>query len=303
MPALFSGLMKPEYRVRPSQWFRRVWRSLQTPPPTACVLLPWGSELEIIPEETIGRQIYHMGVFDLSVSETLWRLTDPGTTAFDVGGNIGYTCSILARAAGPAGRVHAFEPHPEVVVKLRKNAARWPVPPHAVITIHEMALGRSTGTINLCMPDGFEDNHGLASIHESVGDTRTIPVTLQTVDSMQSGFGAPSIIKIDVEGAEVDVLEGAHALLASGRTRDVVFEDSGDMPTPPCKLLSRHGYRVFALRVSEAGPVVTPVGEPTLPLRSWDTPSYLATLDVKRMRERFAAPGWRCLSGKPGAGR
>jgi FkbM family methyltransferase len=258
--------------------------------------------LEIIPEETIGRQIYHMGVFDLSVSETLWRLTDSGTTAFDIGGNIGYTCSILARAAGPTGRVHAFEPHPEVVVNLRNNVALWPAPPHAAVTVHEMALGRSTGTIKLCMPDGFGDNHGLASIHESVGGTRTVPVTLQTVDAMQSRVGAPSIIKIDVEGAEEDVLEGSHALLSSGRTRDVVFEDSGDMPTPPCNILTRYGYKVFALRVSGDGPVVTPVGEATLPLRSWDTPSYLATLDVKRMQERFAAPGWRCLSAKPGAG-
>ena len=298
MPVIFSGLLKPEYRGRPSQLFRRAWRGLRASPPTVCVRLPWGTDLEINPEETIGRQIYMMGVFDLSVSETLWRLTEAGSTVFDVGGNIGYTSSILTRAVGPLGRVHAFEPHPEVASKFRANARRWPVPPNGTVTLHETALGRSGGTIDLCMPEGFGCNQGLASIRSGMSGVPTVSVSLRTLDSMVETLGMPTLLKIDVEGAEEEVLEGSHQALASRAIRDVVFEDEGPVPTAPFRILTRYGYTLFSLRVSDQGPVVTPVGDPAPPLRPWDTASYLATLDVARLRDRFKKTGWRCLQGK-----
>lgn len=297
MPEIFSGLLKPEYRARPAQLFRRIWRGVRASPPTVCVPLPWGNDLEITPEETIGRQIYHMGVFDLSVSELLWRLTEPGTVVFDVGGNIGYTSSILARRVGPKGQVHAFEPHPVVAPKFRANAKRWTIPPNGAVTLHEMALGRSQGTIDLCMPDGFGDNQGLATICSAKGGAGSVPVLLNTLDSMVDALGVPSLIKIDVEGAEEEVLEGSHRVLARRGVRDIVFEDEGPMPTAAHRILSRYGYAIFSLRVSSAGPVVTPVGEPAPGLRPWDSPSYLATLDVARMRTLFQPSGWRCLRG------
>ena len=298
MPVICSGLLKPEYRGRPSQLFRRVWRGLRASPPTVCVRLPWGTDLEINPEETIGRQIYMMGVFDLSVSETLWRLTEDGSTVFDVGGNIGYTSSILTHAVGPRGKVHAFEPHPEVASKFRANARRWPVPPNGTVTLHEMALGRSGGTIDLCVPEGFGCNQGLASIRSGMGGVPTVSVSLRTLDSMVETLGMPTLLKIDVEGAEEEVLEGSHQALASRAIRDVVFEDEGPVPTAPFRILTRYGYTLFSLRVSDQGPVVTPVGDPAPALRTWDTPSYLATLDVARVRDRFKKTGWRCLQGK-----
>jgi FkbM family methyltransferase len=297
MPEMFYGLLKPEYRAHPSQLFRRLWRGLRASPPTVCVSLPWGNELEITPKEVIGRQIYHMGVFDLSVTELLWRLTETGSMTFDVGANIGYTSSILARGVGPKGRVHAFEPHPVVAPKFRANAKRWTTPPNGEVMLHELALGRSQGTIDLCMPVDFRENEGLASICSYRGGAGSVPVVLTTLDAMVDTLGVPSLIKIDVEGAEEEVLEGSRRALARRLIRDIVFEDEGPMPTASHRILTDYGYAIFSLRASDAGPVVTPVGEPAPSLRLWDSPSYLATLDVARMRTRLQRSGWTCLRG------
>ena len=297
MPLTIAGLLKPEYMSRPSQILRRAWRGVCRPPATARVRLPWGSILQINPGETIGRLIYLTGVFDLAVTEALWRLTDPGDTAIDVGGNIGYTACLFARRVGNAGMVHVFEPHPEVVLELTANSRRWRTPLHGRVVIHEKALGRHSGVADLNIPSDFRDNHGLASIRHAGPRAKSLKVVLEQIDALDEEVTRARIAKIDVEGAEVDVLMGATRVLQSGNLRDIVFEDSGSMPTEAARILSAHGYAVFSLRVSDAGPVITPIGEPEPALRLWDSPSYLATLDVPRMRQRYEKPGWSCLAG------
>ena len=58
------------------------------------VHLPWGLQLRIDPRESIGSAVWRLGLYDLAVSETLWRLTSPGDLTVDVGANIGHMTSI-----------------------------------------------------------------------------------------------------------------------------------------------------------------------------------------------------------------
>lgn len=109
---LIQYLTKPEYLLRPSQFGRRIIEFLVPRTGIQAVSLPWDMDIWVDPEEAIGRAIVRAGVFELAVTETLWRLTDPGDLAVDVGANIGYMSSVLARRCGPAGSVRVFEPHP-----------------------------------------------------------------------------------------------------------------------------------------------------------------------------------------------
>ncbi|MDE3053669.1 MAG: FkbM family methyltransferase, partial [Gemmatimonadota bacterium] len=86
----------------------------------------------------------------------------------------------------------------------------------------------------------------------------------------------------------------AEGLLAAGGIRDVVFEDHGGYPTNVSRLLERHGFRVFALRVSFWGPRLEPAGAAT-PDASWEAPNYLATREPDRALARVAPRGWRVL--------
>src|SRR5689334_912740 len=108
-------IIKPEYIFRPLQIIRRIALGM-FPPRKELVTarLPWGWDLEVHSNDELGQTILYLGVYDLVVSETIWRLTDQGDTALDIGANAGYITSLLAGRVGRSGRVLSFEAHPEI---------------------------------------------------------------------------------------------------------------------------------------------------------------------------------------------
>src|ERR1700728_4384379 len=92
MPALMS-LSKPQYIFRPSQLARR---ALRRGGAESVVKTPWGCRMLVAREDTIGAGIARMGVHELAVSETMWRLATGDDMALDVGANIGYFAGLLA---------------------------------------------------------------------------------------------------------------------------------------------------------------------------------------------------------------
>jgi FkbM family methyltransferase len=297
MPTLLQRLDKPEYLFRPRQLLRRLaapWRSW---PAEVVCSLPWGLSLEVEPRETIGRAVLHLGVYDVLVSEVLWRLTAPGEQALDVGANIGHMSSVLAMRVGPSGQVLAFEPHPLLQERLRRNVARWRESPGCGrVETRAVALGDSEREGHLRVPAGFQENAGLASLVEgpeaSHGE-RVVSVPVQVLDQAVPPPLAPAVMKLDVEGGEAAVLRGAPRLLATC-LRDIVFEDHGSWPTPAMELLTQAGYTLFRLRKSLLGPRLVPASEPP-PAGAWEAPSYLATREPERARSLLAPRGWRVL--------
>lgn len=147
---------KPWYVYRPSQLIRRVGRAVGgTPAGPTMVRLPWGYPFQIDPRETIGRAIWTTGLYDLAVSEALFRLVRPGSVCLDVGANIGYMSSLMAFQAGSAGRVLAFEPHPMVGDMLAKNLDQFSRQSAAApVTLHPVAVSDVAGDARLLDTDG-----------------------------------------------------------------------------------------------------------------------------------------------------
>ncbi len=106
-------LHKPEYFYRPAQLLKRLAR-FKFPAKPLLLPLPWGHTIEVRAWETIGKSIWHFGLYDLSMSEVLWRLTAADDTAADIGANIGYVTSLFAKKVSPQQHVWSFEPHPTV---------------------------------------------------------------------------------------------------------------------------------------------------------------------------------------------
>src|SRR5882724_1375106 len=113
MLRISEKLNKPEYWFRPRQLCRKAFFELgyYTRTASAWVYLPWGLRVAVNPHESIGKSLLTHGVYDLAVSETIWRLTEPGDSCLDVGANIGYMTSLLAVRAAESGKVFSFEPH------------------------------------------------------------------------------------------------------------------------------------------------------------------------------------------------
>lgn len=268
-----SSILKPEYLFRPKQVIARL-----RPPRGHDVRLPWGHIISCDPREDLGRAIHALGVYDLAVTETLWRLTDPEDVAVDAGANIGYMTALLsARAA----RVLSFEPHPEIFKKLATNAVRW----SEAIELHECALSDTEGAAKLALPETFAENKGVAFI----SDSGEVEIRMRRLDALSARV---DVLKIDVEGHELAVLKGAGDLV--GRIRDIIFEEHGKFPTPATDYLRSHGYDLFAVGQSFFRPLLLAPG--SRPGRYWLPLSYLATIDPARALSRFRGPGWRSLA-------
>jgi FkbM family methyltransferase len=161
---------------------------------------------------------YLTGDAEPEVQDALAELIEPGQTVYDVGANIGFFTILCSRLVGPQGKVYAFEPIPENLVTLRHNIALNKL---TNVVVVEQALSASTGTAEMFVSP-WSAFHSLnvdgASKRENHGpDGGQITVATVTLDEFVQGDGIspPDLIKLDVEGAELLVVEGMRATLRS----------------------------------------------------------------------------------------
>jgi FkbM family methyltransferase len=246
--------------------------------------------MEVDATELLGAGIVRMSTYELTVTETMWRLTDRHDLALDVGANVGYYTSLLAYRAQ---KVLAFEPHPGLAACLRANAARWP---SGRVEIEECAASDEAGLARLTEPLEFAGNSGAATLHPDAKSSATSNATSFQVEAVRLddvvGDSAVGMLKVDVEGHELAVLGGLSRAFKEGRVRDVFFEDYESLPTPVSDRLKDYGYRLFSLQQRFRGVELGPTDGP--PPR-WYAPTYLATLDPDRAMSRMQSGGWHCL--------
>jgi FkbM family methyltransferase len=142
----------------------------------------------------------------------LHRLLDAmvrvGATVVDAGANIGYNTVYAARLAGRSGRIVAVEPAADNVAILRENIAANAL---ENVTVHQIALGRTHETRDLFLRGDTSAVNSLfqPSVYAEV--TAVERVAVAPLDDVVDGYA--DVVKIDVEGAELDVLYGMQRLL------------------------------------------------------------------------------------------
>jgi FkbM family methyltransferase len=170
------------------------------------------------------------GTASLHVSESgeglvLRRLGDlwarRQVTVVDVGAHIGEYASAARSALGPQVTLHCFEPRPDTFDTLE---ARFAGDHHTIC--HRIGLGSESGRASLF---GDERSSAFTSLHRETfpaAPSRVDEVELRTLDELAAELGIDRIdlLKVDVEGHELAVLEGARGLLRAGRVGAVQFE-------------------------------------------------------------------------------
>jgi FkbM family methyltransferase len=287
---------KPQYVFHPSRAVRRLMHGFtDTAGRREVTELPWGLPLEVRMSDSIGFSIVAGRVFDPCVTETLHRLIDSGDRVADVGANVGYLTSLAAVRAGRDGQVIAFEPHPQVYELLEQNLARWR-DSGAVdnVELRRVALADRKGEGTLIAGPFFEANMGLAALasdQPASAGSEEITVPIERLDETIRAERL-DLLKIDVEGHEPDVLRGAERLLAAKMIRDIVFEDLGEYPSEATAIVESAGYELIHLANDLRGlRLVAPEDRGEVP--AWPGPSYLATLEPERARERLEPRGWQ----------
>ncbi|MGH7247020.1 MAG: FkbM family methyltransferase, partial [Pseudomonadota bacterium] len=163
--------------------------------------------------EHMASQIFWFGYYSRDLLQALDALLQSGDVFLDAGANIGEVSLFAAKRVGPAGRVCAFEPLPDVAPKLRANVR---LNGFRQVEIIEAGLGDRCGEEPIYMrPSAFDDgsrHDGLGTLYASDERSRqagTVRVT--TLDQFVSERGGARVdgIKLDIEGAELAALRGA----------------------------------------------------------------------------------------------
>jgi FkbM family methyltransferase len=318
---------RPYYWYRPSQLAARLRTKTAPDGGTRLLRTAWGSNLECWPD-SLGSAIARTGVYDLTVAETLARLADPGETAVDAGANVGVMSNLLAHAVGADGRVVSFEPHPLIFETLQRNASRWRENERlAPIDIRQAAVSSRAGVLTLRVdPEVFAHNKGTASLerggtslqeragassqaqagepsHEQAGTSSIEPSDSPTSTQvatirLDQELDAPiAVLKLDVEGHELEALRGAASLLSHKLIRDILFEAHLPPPTPVTELLESYGYTIMGIHQGFSRPILSAPAD-AYELQLWDPPTLIATAEPERACERLRRRGWTCLRGR-----
>jgi FkbM family methyltransferase len=164
-----------------------------------------------------------------------------GGTALDVGANAGVYAFALSEVAR---EVHAFEPNPEYAAFARRMLGTR-------ATVHELALSNERGRAPLFVPiadDGSELHlaGNLKNAHPQFPRQRVVDARVETLDAL--ALSNVTFVKVDVEGSELEVLEGGKALIARDRPVLLLELLSGTYPDPLAATLTvcqRYDYRAL----------------------------------------------------------
>lgn len=163
--------------------------------------------------DQVSRMIYFLGSHEPEETKFIKSVVQPDWVVFDVGAHIGfYTLLIAGIVDSSIGHVYAFEPNPGVFDILKRHIE---INKLGHVTAVNIALGASIGQIEFFL--GPSNNTGMASVLPRDSGKRNIVTSITTLDTFVSANNLRRLdfIKIDVEGAEVDVLEGARNAIKS----------------------------------------------------------------------------------------
>jgi len=170
-------------------------------------------------ERWLYLRMHRLGRMGRDERATLERLVRPGMTVLDIGGNIGVYTVLLSRLVGPTGRVITFEPDPDLFSCLQANCARNGC---ANVEAHNLALGRQADRLvlrRLTLNSGDNTLGRGGSTHFR----SEVAVEVAALDALLPAL-KPDLVKIDVQGWELEVLRGMERLLAGSPAPSLLLE-------------------------------------------------------------------------------
>jgi FkbM family methyltransferase len=185
-------------------------------------------------------------VYESKVQQLLAAHLKPGDCFFDVGANIGFISLLASQLVGTVGKVFAFEPEPRNARVIRANAEKNNLPQLHLV---EAAAWSSSGPLEFGRANEASSNVDGQVIAISARNPDRIQVRGLAIDDFvyRDGGVPPSFLKIDVEGAEFEVLKGAAEVVKSARPVILCeIHYPADVPRID-EWLNEKGYQLHAL--------------------------------------------------------
>ena len=155
------------------------------------------------------------GTLEIPVQEALRRLLGEGDVFYDVGANVGFFSLLAARLVGPPGRVYAFEPVADSAEAIRANAA---LNGFGNLSVLEKAVAAESGRERLLVVEDLSWSR-LDRGRQHPRAAARVDVDVVALDDLVSAgeLPPPTLVKIDVEGAELSVIEGMRSTIEHHR--------------------------------------------------------------------------------------
>lgn len=208
--------------------------------------------------------------YEPELTEFLMEHLRPGQTFFDLGANIGYVTLLAAALVGSSGRVISVEAETENVAKLKHNLALNQL---TQVSVTEAILWKNTEPLTFYYNSDNSGGHCAwdPALHpfnqrsKQQPQPRTVaPMTLDQVWEKE-GSPAAAMVKIDTEGAEFAILQGATAMLAQSPPPYIIteintfaMERSGSQASELFAFMQQLSYAPFLVRRHPKGPVALP---------------------------------------------
>lgn len=250
----------------------------------------WGDSFFLSPYYHIDRYIISFGTYDKNLHLLLERILKPGMICIDVGANLGEVTLHMASKVGVGGMVYAFEPVSPIYERLKLHIEKHVK--QNIIKAFQLALSNKTGRAPIHFSDVLNDNQGLATLLDTGAEkslTLCGEVTTTTLDEFaaQQNIRKVDLVKIDIQGAEILLLEGGRnvftdlspEILIEISPSDLKYasKDSRDL----IRLLEKYGYTVYEVKYGNVGKVIS---------SSQIEPTFYAT-NVFCTKKRSLVPG------------
>lgn len=204
----------------------------------------FGLQFQLDLSDWIQRKIY-LGTYEPQETRLVTAFLQPGMTVVDIGANVGYYTALAASKVGPKGRIFAIEPDVRAFAQLNALIANNHLPARAF----NVGLGEKNGEEHLYGSPDSKNN--TPTMIKNGGFAPKATVTTRKLDDCLAEWQVShvNLLKIDVEGWEPRVFEGASHALASGRIDAVLCEFNdfwlragGSSPEALWKMLKAVGF-------------------------------------------------------------
>jgi FkbM family methyltransferase len=193
---------------------------------------------------------YALGTSEQPLQRLLVDMLGSGDVFYDVGANVGFFTLLAARLVGPRGAVVAFEPDPRNADVLRANVARNGLDN---VEVFEQAVADTTSRRSFVIAESTASH-----LADEDADEPATVVDVVSLDDFErvTSKRPPTVVKLDIEGAEVDALRGASRLIA--RHRPAIICEVHGTEAEVRRLLEAGGYRLRTLEDGESGAAWNP---------------------------------------------
>ncbi|HVN00264.1 MAG TPA: FkbM family methyltransferase [Caulobacteraceae bacterium] len=182
-------------------------------PQTALTTLHDGQLIFVDPtDEQLTPSIVAYGLWEFWIERVIRRLLKPGDRVIEVGANVGYYTLVMSSVIGPTGRLDAFEASPRMARLLRRSVSSSGR--GDFVTVHEKIVADRPGAMHLNISSRFAGAGNVAENGWSIGeDTEVIECEAVRLDDLYPDQ-LVDMIRIDTEGSEVLILNGAMGIIA-----------------------------------------------------------------------------------------